>query len=331
MKNKRLLLPGKKLIRVFLLLVTVSIVTFGLVALSPVDPLQENAGQAALGSMSEEQKAKLEAYWGVKEPPVKRYLNWAKGLLQGDMGESLLYRQPVTDVIRVKLQNSIMLMAAAWLVSGILGFFLGVLAGVFRGSWPDRIIKSYCLLITGTPVFWVALVFLLIFAVKLKIFPIGLSVPIGMEAAQVGLSDRIYHAILPALTLSITGISNIALHTREKMIDVMESDYMIFAAARGEKKSTMVIRHGFRNILLPAITLQFASVGEIIGGSVLVEQVFSYPGLGQAAVTAGLGSDVPLLMGITLITAAVVFSGNLIADFLCQMIDPRMRKGGSVS
>lgn len=115
------------------------------------------------------------------------------------------------------------------------------------------------------------------------------------------------------------------------MIDVMESDYMLFARARGESTWSMVKKHGLRNILLPAMTLQFASVSEIIGGSVLVEQVFSYPGLGQAAVTAGTGSDVPLLLGITIVTAAIVFFGNFIADILYGVIDPRMRKGGEAS
>ena len=136
------------------------------------------------------------------------------------------------------------------------------------------------------------------------------------------------HAILPALTLSITGISNIALHTREKMIDVMESDYVLFSRARGESLKSIVWHHGIRNVLLPAMTLQFAAISEIIGGSVLVEQVFSYPGLGQAAVTAGIGSDVALLVGITLVSAAIVFGGNMIANILYRIIDPRIKRGG---
>ena len=287
---------GKKFIRMLLLLVTVSIVTFTLVSMSPIDPLQANVGQAALGAMSQEQKARLEEYWGVNTPPVRRYLNWGKAFLSGDMGTSLLYRQPVSRVIGVKLANSLFLMVIAWLIS-------------------------------GTPVFWLALLLLLVFAVWLKVLPIGLSVPIGVEASGVTFFDRVRHAVLPAITLSITGVAGITLHTREKMIDVMESDYMLFARARGESTWTMVKRHGLRNILLPAMTLQFASVSEIIGGSVLVEQVFSYPGLGQAAVTAGTGSDVPLLMGITLVTAGIVFLGNFIADVLYGVIDPRMRKG----
>ena len=322
---------GRKFIRMLLLLITVSIVTFTLVSMSPIDPLQANVGQAALGAMSQEQKAKLEEYWGVNVPPVRRYLNWAGGFVRGDMGISLLYRQPVSQVIGVKLSNSLFLMVFAWLISGILGLVLGILAGVFRGTWVDRIIKGYSLLISSTPVFWLALLLLLVFAVWLKVLPIGLSVPIGVESAGVTFLDRLRHAVLPAVTLSITAGAGVTLHTREKMIDVMESDYMLFARARGESTWSMVKKHGLRNILLPAMTLQFASVSEIIGGSVLVEQVFSYPGLGQAAVTAGTGSDVPLLLGITIVTAAIVFFGNFIADILYGVIDPRMRKGGEAS
>ena len=169
------------------------------------------------------------------------------------------------------------------------------------------------------------------FSVWLGWFPTGLSVPIGVDADSVTFLERLHHAVLPALTLSITGVSSIALHTREKMVDVMESDYVLFARARGESLRSIVLRHGVRNVALPAITLQFASVSEIIGGSVLVEQVFSYPGLGQAAVTAGLGSDLPLLLGITVITAAIVFGGNLIADLLYGAVDPKIRRGAAKS
>ena len=176
---------------------------------------------------------------------------------------------------------------------------------------------------------WIALMALIVFAVWLGWFPIGLSVPIGMEAAYVSLADRLHHAALPALVLSITGIPNIALHTREKMVEVLESDYVLFARARGERTAQIVLRHGLRNVLLPAITLQFGAIGEIFGGSTLVEQVFSYPGLGQAAVAAGLGSDLPLLMGISVISAGIVFGGNLAADLLYGVVDPRVRKGGA--
>lgn len=326
--KQHLIFAGKNFIRIILLMMAVSIVTFTLVASSPVDPLQANVGQAALGSMSEEQKEKLRSYWGVDEPPLDRFLNWAKDAVRGDLGISLLYRQPVTTVIGVKLANSLFLMGLAWVISGLLGFILGILAGVFRGRLPDKIIKGYSLIVASTPAFWIALLLLIIFGVWLKLLPIGLSVPIGVEASGVTFLDRIRHAILPAAALSITGISNITLHTREKMIDIMESDYVLFARARGESLKNIVFRHGLRNVLLPGLTLQFASISEIIGGSVLVEQVFSYPGLGQAAVAAGTGSDVPLLLGITLITALIVFWGNFIANILYGVVDPRIRRGG---
>ncbi|HJD47367.1 MAG TPA: ABC transporter permease [Candidatus Mediterraneibacter norfolkensis] len=312
-----------------LLLLGVSIVTFLLMCASPLDPLQTNVGQVALGSMSPEQVARLEEYWGVDTPPVQRYLGWLGDFLHGDMGTSLLYRQPVLTVIGQRLANSVLLLIAAWVFSGILGLILGVAAGALRGKWPDRLIRGYCLLISSTPTFWLAILLLLIFSVWLGWFPVGLSVPVGVAADAVTFADRVRQAALPALTLSITGVANIALHTREKMIDVLESDYVLFARARGESEASVILRHGLRNVSLPAITLQFASVSEIIGGSVLVEQVFSYPGLGQAAVTAGLGSDLPLLLGITVITSAIVFAGNLIADLLYGAADPRIRRGAA--
>lgn len=319
----------KKCVRMTVLLCLVSIVTFALVSVSPLDPLTTNVGQAALGSMSQEQVARLEEYWGVGVPPVERFFAWAGDFFRGDFGISLLYRQPVARVIQVKLMNSLWLMVTAWLLSGVAGFGLGILAGIKKGSAADRIISAYALLTASTPAFWLALVFLMVFAVWLGWLPIGLSVPIGVEASAVTLGERIVHGILPALTLSVTGISNIALHTRAKMVEVMESDYVLFARARGESMGRIVVQHGVRNIALPAMTLQFASISEIFGGSVLVEQVFSYPGLGQAAVSAGLGGDVPLLLGITVISAAIVFAGNLTADILYRVIDPRIgREGG---
>lgn len=324
---------GKKVImyicRVVLLVIAASAVSFMLMKASPVDPVQANVGQNALGSMSQEQIEKIEEYWGVGESPVKQYFSWLKDFVSGDMGTSLLYRRPVSQFLGEKLQNSLMLMVIAWAISGVLGFVLGALAGMKKGTFIDKGIKGYCLLISSTPTFWLALLVLMIFGVWLKIFPVGLSVPIGMTSSEISFADRLYHAFLPALTLSITGVSNIALHTREKMIEISESNYMMFARARGEKGWQLFKNHGFRNILLPAITIHFASISEIFGGSVLIEQVFSYPGMGQAAVTAGLGSDMPLLMSITVISSLIVFGGNAVANILYGIVDPRIRRTGA--
>ncbi|MCI8280206.1 MAG: ABC transporter permease [Lachnospiraceae bacterium] len=322
---------GKNVIRALFLAAGVSIVTFFLVSRSPIDPLQANVGQAALGAMSEAQLQQLRDYWGMDTPAVTRFLHWAGDFLRGDMGVSLLYRRAVAEIIGEKLINSLLLMITAWILSGLLGFALGVIAGANIGKWQDRLIKGYAVLTASTPAYWIGLLLLLIFGVWLRLFPVGLGVPIGVAAEEVTILERLHHAVLPALALSITGASSIILHTREKMSEVMESDFMLYARARGERNVQMVMRHGIRNILLPAMTLQFASIGEIFGGSVLIEEVFSYPGLGQAAVSAGLGSDIPLLMAITVISALLIFAGNLTANVLYGVIDPRIQRGGQGS
>ena len=318
----------KKFIRAILLVVGVSAVTFFLVSHSPIDPLQANVGQTALGSMSEEQIVQLREYWGVDTPALSRFLHWAGDFIRGNMGVSLLYRQEVSKVIGEKLSNSLLLMVTAWVISGVLGFVLGAVAGAHVGKWPDKLIRGYAVFMASTPAYWVALLLLLVFGVWLGIFPVGFGVPIGVTSEEVTFLQRLHHAVLPALALSITGTSSVILHTREKMAEVMESEFVLYAKARGERGARLILRHGVRNILIPAVTLQFASVGEIFGGSVLIEQVFSYPGLGQAAVSAGLGSDIPLLMAITVISALLIFAGNLVANILYGVIDPRMRRGG---
>ncbi|MDU1880485.1 MAG: ABC transporter permease, partial [Eggerthella sp.] len=271
----------------------------------------------------------LAEYWGVNTPLWERYANWFVDLLHGDLGTSLRFNAPVIDVIATRAVNSLALMATAWAVSGVLGFALGILAGANRGRLIDRIVKGYCFLLASVPTFWLGLLFLIVFSVQLGWFPFGFSVPIGVSAADVTFADALHHLALPALTLSVIGVANIALHTREKTIDVLESDYVRFARARGLSTWGALRHHGLRNLALPALTLQFASISEIFGGSVLVEQVFSYPGLGQAAVTAGLGGDAALLVGIALFSAAFVFTGNLIASTLYGVVDPRMRKGAA--
>lgn len=308
-------------------MLAVGLVVFALVSMSPIDPVQANVGQAAYVNMSEAKRAQLASYWGGDVPFWERFANWAGALMQGDMGTSLRFNAPVSEVIAHRAANSLALMGIAWLLSGALGFALGVAAGARRGGALDRVVRSYCFLLASIPTFWLGLLILMVFAVQLGWFPIGFSVPIGVSAADVTLADAVHHLVLPALTLSVTGVANIALHTREKVVDVLESDYVRFARARGESELSVIVHHGLRNVALPAVTLQCAFISEIFGGSVLVEQVFSYPGLGQAAVTAGLGGDVALLAGIALVSAALVFGGNLLANILYGVLDPRMRVG----
>lgn len=312
-------------IKILSLMLAVSVIAFALVCLSPVDPVQQYI--LGLGtSVSPERRAAIEEYWGVNDPPVERYLNWLGNLLKGNLGESALYRRPVADIIGERFVNSLALMICAWVLSGGIGFGMGCLMGMYQDRWPDKILKKICYLVSSVPTFWLALLFLLVFSVYLGWFPVGFSSPIGVVDAQVTIWQRLYHLILPAFTLSLTSFANVALHTRQKLVDVLNSEYVLFARARGEGRWTILRRHGLRNILLPALTLQFASFAELFGGSVMAENVFSYPGLGSAAAAAGLNSDVPLLLGITLFSALFVCVGNMIANLLYGVIDPQIRE-----
>jgi peptide/nickel transport system permease protein len=310
-----------------LLLFAVSIVAFALMKLSPIDPVQAYIGADA--TVSPEQRAKIAERWGIGEPPVLQYLKWLGAICRFDLGTSVIFRLPVLTVIGERALASLALMGVSWVFSGVIGFLLGVLAGAYHGRWPDKLVKAYCLTLSSTPVFWLALLLMIVFAVQWRILPLGLSIPMGKLESEVSLAERIRHLILPALTLSLTGVSSIALHTRQKLSEVLESDYVLYAVSRGEKRRTIIWRHGLRNIALPALTLQFTSFAELFGGSVLAEQVFAYPGLGRTAVRAGIQSDMPLLLGITLFSALFVFAGNCIADILYQVLNPQIRRLGN--
>lgn len=317
----------KNSIKIITLLLAVSIVSFTLVSISPIDPVQQYL--LGLGTaVSPEKRAELEQYWGVDKPPVERYMIWLNELLHGNMGESSIYRRPVAQIIAERFVNSFALMLCAWILAGLIGFALGCVMGMYNERMPDKILKKICYVLSSVPAFWLGLLLLLIFSVWLGWFPIGFSSPIGVTSGNVTIRQKLHHLILPAFTLSLMSFSNIALHTRQKLIDVLNSEYVLFARARGEGKWTILRRHGLRNILLPALTLQFASFAELFGGSVLAENVFSYPGLGSAVSAAGLQGDVPLLLGITLFSALFVCVGNMIADVLYCVIDPRIREVG---
>jgi peptide/nickel transport system permease protein len=314
----------RKLIRLLLLLVAVSVFSFVLVSLSPADPVNAYVGADML-QISPEQRDLIAQRWGLDEPMTTRFFLWLGQLATGNLGMSMIFNQPVSTVISNRFQASLQMLAIAWLLSGVLGLGMGILAGAKEGSWLDRLIRFYAYTLASSPTFWVALLLLIVFAVNLKVAPICCAAPPGVLAQDVTFWQRLHHTLLPAITLSIIGVANIALHTRQKLIEVLNSDYVLFARAQGESLSGIVRHHGLRNVILPAITLQFASLSELFGGSVLAEQVFAYPGLGKATVDAALRSDVPLLVGIVFFSALFVYTGNTIADLTYQIVDPRIR------
>ena len=315
---------GKKIVRFIILLIFVILLSFILIDLSPINPVKTYISNVII---SADQIAKLEAYWGVNEPITSKMVNWLGNVVKGDLGTSLIFRIPVIDVIKERFTASLVLMITSWLFSGVLGFLLGVIAGFKKDTIIDKAIKVYCYILQSAPAFWIALVMLMVFSIYLGWFPSGLGVPIGSLSENVTFWEWLNRLILPMVTLSIVGVASITLYTRDKLIEVMNSDYFLFAKARGESGWNLIMRHGVRNVLLPAITLQFLGFSELFGGAVLVEQIFTYPGIGQAAVSAGLKSDVPLLLGIVIFSAIFVYCGNLIADLLYNFVDPRIKEG----
>ena len=317
---------GIYILRGITLLLAVAVFSFFLAQISPVDPVRQYI-QANPGVSAENVEA-MKEYWGLNDPPVERFFKWFSAVLHGDWGYSTTFRQPVLQVIGVRFRTSLALMATAWVFSGVLGFAIGCVMGLFRDSILDRMMKRICLVMCSIPTFWIGLVFLAVFSAILGWFPFGLAVPAGVPADAVTLGQRIHHLILPALTLSFLSFANLALHTREKLVDVYDSDYALFARARGDSDLKILFKHGIRTSLLPTITMQFSSFGELFAGSMFAENIFSYPGLGAATSAAGTGgTDIPLFLGIVLFTSIFIFVGNLIANILYQVVDPQTREG----
>ena len=324
-KHEKLLkFLGKKIVRFIILLIFVILLSFLLIDMSPINPVKSYISNMIV---SQQQIAALESYWGVNEPITTKMINWLGNMVHGDFGTSLIFRMPVIDVIKERFTASLVLMLSSWIFSGVLGFILGIIAGFKKDTIIDKAIKVYCYILQSAPTFWIALIILMIFSVYLGWFPTGLGVPIGTLSENVSIWEWLNRLILPMVTLSIVGVASIALFTRDKLIEVMNSDYFLFAKARGENGWNLIKRHGIRNILLPAVTLQFLGFSELFGGAVLVEQIFTYPGIGQAAVSAGLRSDVPLLLGIVIFSAIFVYCGKLIADIIYNFVDPRIKEG----
>ena len=314
---------GKILIRFISLILAVLLLTFGLMEVSPMDPVETYIG--SIKRISTEQRQTVRERWGVDKPLSTKILNWTKNAIKGDFGYSVTFEKDVSEIIRQALSNSLLLILTAWILSFVFGVLLGVWAAIRQNRLADRVIKTIAYLFSSIPSFWFGILLLLIFSVKLKWLPIGYSSPIG-KAEQVLFSEKLYHMILPALTLSIMEISTICLYAREKLIEVLDSDYALYEYARGKSVIEVIKEHGIRNILLPVVTLQFGSINEIIGGTLLIESIFSYNGIGRITIKAGLRGDLPLILAITIVTATIVFVGNLIANMLYPLIDPRIKE-----
>ena len=301
--------------RLMCLLLVTAAGTFTLLSFSPVDPIRAYIGNDLL-HVPPEQYPLIAARWGLDLPLWERFLHWFSQMVQGDLGYSMLYNAPVSQVIGERFATSFALLFSAWLLSGIVGLAMGLTAGRYLNRWPDRLICTVSYLLASLPTFWIGLLLLSLFAVTLIWAPICCAWPPGSNAQTATWGEKLHHLILPMLALGVLGVGNIALHTRARVAEVMNSEFIRYAQAQGDKGWPLINFHILRHAVTPAVCLQFASVGELLGGSLLAEKVFAYPGLGQATIDAGLRGDIPLLMGIVMFCAVLVFTGNSIANAL---------------
>lgn len=314
----------KEIFLFLLLILAVSFISFLLLDLSPIDPIASFSRARSVG-LSPEDKQELIKVWGLDQPLIARYFSWLLNLFRGDLGISNIYGRKVIDIIGEGFSRSILLMAIAWIFQGIIGIWLGIVAGANQGKIKDKIIKAYAIVFASTPSFWVGILLIIVFSLKLKLFPSSMGSPVGVLSEDITLTDSLKHLVLPALTLVLVGVSNLILHTRSKVIDILNSDYVLYAKARGMKKGEILNKFAFKNLILPGLSLLFTSFSELFSGTILVENVFNYPGIGGLTVEAGLRGDAPLLLGLVLFSTIFVYMGNRICDLLYLVIDPRLR------
>jgi len=298
----------RRLIQSALILIGVSFITFFLLYVLPADPVRQIAGRSATPQTVENIRQQL----GLDQPFVVQYWRYLSGLVQGDMGRSYLQKTEVSDLIASRLPATLLLMVAAIVCELALGVTMGIVAALTRGRLADQALMIGSFLAVSAPQFVVSLLLLYVFAVKLGWFPIG---GYGTFA----------HLVLPALTLGLLGSGWYSRMMRSSMIDVLRADYIRTARAKGLGRSRVVLRHALPNAILPVIAMIGIDIGVFMGGIVVVESVFGWPGIGQLAWQAIQRVDIPIIMGVTLVSAFAIVLGNLLADLITPLIDPRIK------
>jgi peptide/nickel transport system permease protein len=291
-----------------LILLGVSFITFFLLFVLPADPVRQIAGRSA----TPQTVANIREQLGLDQPFVVQYGRYLIGLFQGDLGRSYLQKTDVSTLIAARLPASLLLMGAGIICELVIGLAMGLVAALWRGRVIDKTLMMTSFVTVSAPQFVVSLLLLYFFAVKLGWFPIG-----GYGTFS--------HLVLPALTLGILGSGWYARMMRSSMIEVMRADYVRTARAKGLSRARVVLRHAVPNAILPIIAMIGIDIGIFMGGIVVVEGVFGWPGIGQLAWQAIQRVDIPIIMGVTLVSACAIILGNLLADFITPFIDPRIR------
>ncbi|WP_344494259.1 ABC transporter permease [Streptomyces enissocaesilis] len=314
-------MAGRRLLFAAPVLLVVTFGVFAVAAASPFDPVKAYAGTAGL-TASQENLDQLRANLGVDQPLVERWWHWLTSAVTGDLGDSSVMRQPVTDVIAERLGWSVLLAVTAFLVAILLGTSLGVLAARRQGGWLDRAVSSAAYTLEAAPAFWLGLLAMWFFALRLGVLPAGGLTDTGSDVVTFG--QVATHLVLPAAVLGVSQLPWFFLYVRQGVADALEEDPVRGARARGLNERTVLLGHALRSGMLPTLTLIGSRVPELITGALLVETVFSWPGIAAATVQAATSVDFPLLAALTVLATAAVLAGNLLSDLLYGLADPRV-------
>jgi peptide/nickel transport system permease protein len=321
---------ARRLLGAIPLVLGVATIVFFVINLAPGDPSQLLIAPGLRAEVAEQMRANL----GLDQPVHVRYLKWLGALARADFGYSYSHARPVLDVVREVLPNTLLLSGCALLVAFLAGILLGVVQAVRQHSLADSLLSVLALFFYSMPSFWLALMLILVFSLYARNFwdwPIWFpssgtrSVDHDLLSGWGKTRDRAYHLVLPVTSLSLVLAAGIARYTRGSMLEVIRQDYVRTARAKGLSEAAVVFRHALRNALIPVITVFGLYLPVLFSGTVFIETVFAWPGMGKTIVDAISTRDYPLIMAGSLIFAALVVAGNLLADLLYAVVDPRIR------
>jgi peptide/nickel transport system permease protein len=299
----------------------ITVLTFALVRLAPGDPV--NLLAAGVADMTTEDLNALRRSYGLDQPLPVQYVSWMGHILTGDLGRSFLYRRPVMQMIASTLPNTLQLSVTALVVALVVGVPLGVLAARFRGSALDQIIRVLGVAGHAVPTFWLGLLFILLLAVQIRVFPVGGMLTVGADEWDI--ADRLRHLVGPVLALSFTGIANYSRYMRTEMLEVLGQDFVRAARAKGLPERSVLSRHALRNAILPMITALGGLLATLVSGALVIEQVFAWPGMGRMTYEAARSKDYPVIMGVVVISSLLLLTSYILRDVAYGLADPRVR------
>lgn len=315
---------ASRLVKAAAILIAIVVMNFFLVHAAPGDPAMVMAGEA--GAADEKFVTQLREQFGLDRPLYEQLGTYVGKVVQGDLGFSYRQQRPVWDILAERLPATLVLTLTAFILALAAGVALGTLAAVTVGTWADSAITIVALLAYATPIYWIGLMLSLFFSIQLGWLPAFGYETIG--AGYTGLAhvaDVAVHLILPVITLALFYMASYARLTRASMLEVRGLDFVKTAKAKGLSQSRIVTRHVLRNAILPVITVAGIQAGQLVGGSILIETVFAWPGIGRLAFEAVLQRDYQVLLGIFLVTSIMVILFNILTDILYGLVDPRIQ------